>query len=139
MDGADTTDRELGGATFSNFNVDTIQEVQSSSGVMPAEIGHGAAGFNNVITKSGTNEVHGSAFEFVRNANSVFAETDLLKQLKEREAPIAGRSKTRSHAFPFPFFASTCSRFALSSVWRLSGFPDDGPFEEQACSAVSAT
>jgi hypothetical protein len=53
MDGADTTDPELGGATFSNFNVDAIQEVQSSSGVMPAEIGHGAAGFNNVITKSG--------------------------------------------------------------------------------------
>jgi len=35
---------------------------------MPAEIGHGAAGFNNVITKSGTEQVHGSAFEFVRNA-----------------------------------------------------------------------
>src|SRR5208282_2982288 len=68
MDGADTTDPELGGATFSNFNVDAIQELQSSSGVMPAEIGHGAAGFNNVITKSGTNDVHGSAFEFVRNA-----------------------------------------------------------------------
>src|SRR5579864_1414136 len=68
MDGADTTDPELGGATFSNFNVDAIQEVQSSSGVMPAEIGHGAAGFNNVITKSGTNDVHGSAFEFIRNA-----------------------------------------------------------------------
>src|SRR5690348_14929793 len=69
MDGADTTDPELGGATFSNFNVDAIQEVQSSSGVMPAEIGHGAAGFNNVITKSGTNDIHGSAFEFVRNAS----------------------------------------------------------------------
>src|SRR6202795_1158977 len=68
IDGADTTDPELGGATFSNFNVDAIQEVQSSSGVMPAEIGLGAAGFNNVITKSGSNEVHGSAFEFVRNA-----------------------------------------------------------------------
>src|SRR5277367_1402517 len=68
MDGADTTDPELGGATFANFNVDAIQEVQSSAGVMPAEIGHGAAGFNNVITKSGTNDVHGSAFEFVRNA-----------------------------------------------------------------------
>src|SRR6202521_281737 len=68
MDGADTTDPELGGATFSNFNIDAIQEVQSSSGVMPAEIGHGAAGFNNVITKAGTNEVHGSSFEFLRNA-----------------------------------------------------------------------
>jgi len=68
VDGGDTSDPELGGATFSNFNVDAIQEVQSSSGVMPAEIGHGAAGFTNVVTKSGTNFVHGSAFEFVRNA-----------------------------------------------------------------------
>ncbi|MGB7283698.1 MAG: TonB-dependent receptor [Candidatus Acidiferrum sp.] len=68
MDGADTSDPELGGATFPNFNVDAIQEVQSSSGVMPAEIGHGAAGFTNVVTKSGTDQIHGSAFEFVRNA-----------------------------------------------------------------------
>ncbi|MGH9742909.1 MAG: carboxypeptidase regulatory-like domain-containing protein [Candidatus Acidiferrum sp.] len=68
MDGADTSDPELGGATFSNFNVDAIQEVQSSSGVMPAEIGHGAAGFTNVVTKSGTDQMHGSVFEFVRNA-----------------------------------------------------------------------
>src|SRR6266567_269584 len=37
MDGFDTTDPEMGGATFSNFNVDAIQEVQSNSGVMPAE------------------------------------------------------------------------------------------------------
>src|SRR6266566_2956593 len=68
IDGADTTDPELGGATFSNFSVDAIQEVQSSSGVMPAEIGHGAAGFTNLVTKSGAEQVHGSAFEFVRNA-----------------------------------------------------------------------
>src|SRR6267154_2155752 len=69
VDGADTTDPELGGATFSNFNVDAIQEVQSNSGVMPAEIGHGAAGFTNVVTKSGNDLVHGSVFEFVRNAS----------------------------------------------------------------------
>jgi hypothetical protein len=68
IDGADTSDPELGGATFANFNVDAIQEVQSSSGVMPAEIGRGAAGFTNVVTKSGTGRVHGSAFEFARNA-----------------------------------------------------------------------
>src|SRR6266850_4776473 len=68
LDGADTSDPELGGATFSSFNVDAIQEVQSSSGVIPAEIGHGAAGFTNVVTKSGTNLIHGSAFEFLRNA-----------------------------------------------------------------------
>jgi hypothetical protein len=68
MDGIDTTDPEMGGATFANFNVDAIQEVRSSSGVLPAEIGHGAAGFTEVLTKSGTAQVHGSAFEFLRNA-----------------------------------------------------------------------
>jgi len=68
MDGADTTDPEMGGATFSNFNVDAIQEVQSNSGVMLPEIGHGAAGFTNVVTRSGTNAIHGSVFEFLRNA-----------------------------------------------------------------------
>lgn len=69
MDGHDTTDSEMGGATFSNFNVDAIQEVQSSSGVMTADIGHGAAGFTNVVTKSGVNQIHGSVFEFIRNAS----------------------------------------------------------------------
>ena len=33
LDGFDTTDPEMGGATFSNFNVDAIQEVQSNTGV----------------------------------------------------------------------------------------------------------
>jgi hypothetical protein len=68
MDRATTTDPELGGATFANFNVDAIHEVQSNSGVMPAEIGQGAAGFTNVVTKQGGDHVHGSAFEFARNA-----------------------------------------------------------------------
>ena len=69
IDGTDTTDPEMGGATFSNFNVDAIQEVQSNSGVMPAEIGHGGASFTNVVTRSGTKDLHGSVFEFLRNAS----------------------------------------------------------------------
>ena len=68
MDGADSTDPEIGGATFTNFNVDAVQEIRSSSGWMPAEIGRGAAGFTDIITRSGTNAVHGSAFEFLRNS-----------------------------------------------------------------------
>jgi len=68
MDGIYTTDPELGGATFSNFNVNAIQEIQGHSGVMPPEIGEGAAGFTNVLSKSGTDQIHGDAFEFLRNA-----------------------------------------------------------------------
>jgi len=68
MDGADISDPEMGGSTFSNFNVDAVQELQSSSGWMPAEIGRGASGFTNIVTRSGADGFHGSIFEFVRNS-----------------------------------------------------------------------
>jgi hypothetical protein len=68
MDGADVSDPEMGGSTFTNFDVDAIQELQSSSGWMPADIGRGAAGFTNIVTRSGKNGFHGSFFEFLRNS-----------------------------------------------------------------------
>ena len=68
MDGADISDPEMGGATLSNFNVDAVEGIDSSSGWMPAEIGRGAAGFTNIRTRSGASGFHGSFFEFVRNS-----------------------------------------------------------------------
>ena len=68
MDGADISDPEMGGSTFTNFNVDAIQDLQSSSGWMPAEIGRGTAGFINIVTRSGQSGFHGSFFEFIRNS-----------------------------------------------------------------------
>src|SRR5580658_9491201 len=68
MDGADISDPEMGGSTFSNFNVDAVEEIQSQSGWMPAEIGRGASGITNIITRSGRSGFHGSFFEFLRNS-----------------------------------------------------------------------
>jgi hypothetical protein len=68
LDGADISDPEMGGSTFSNFNVDAVEEIQSSSGWMPAEVGHGASGFTSIITRSGAAGFHGSFFEFLRNS-----------------------------------------------------------------------
>jgi hypothetical protein len=68
MDGADISDPEMGGATFTNFNVDAVESIDSSSGWMPAEVGRGAAGFTNIHTRSGASGFHGSVFEFVRNS-----------------------------------------------------------------------
>jgi Carboxypeptidase regulatory-like domain len=68
MDGADISDPEMGGSTFSNFNVDAVEGIDSSSGWLPAEIGRGAAGFTNIRTRSGSSGFHGSFFEFVRNS-----------------------------------------------------------------------
>jgi hypothetical protein len=69
MDGADITDPEQGGGTFTNFNVDAILELQSLSGVMPAEVGQGSSGFTNILTRSGSDSLHGSFFEFLRNSS----------------------------------------------------------------------
>ncbi len=68
VDGIFASDPEMSGATFSNFNVEAIEEIRSNSGVMPAEIGQGAASFTDIITKRGTSQFHGEAFSFVRNA-----------------------------------------------------------------------
>ena len=68
MDGADISDPEMGGSTFSNFNVDAVEGIQSQSGWMPAEVGRGASGLTNIVTRSGRSGFHGSFFEFLRNS-----------------------------------------------------------------------
>jgi hypothetical protein len=68
MDGIFISDPEMSGATFRNFNVEAVQEIRANSGVMPAKIGAGAASYTDIITKSGTSQIHGAAFSFVRNA-----------------------------------------------------------------------
>ena len=48
-------------------NVDAIQEFQVQTGTYPAQYGGYMGVQLNLITKSGTNQLHGSLFEFVRN------------------------------------------------------------------------
>lgn len=52
--------------TLSMTSLEAIEEVQVTKGVLPAEYGRVISGNINVITKSGTNEVHGSGFYLLR-------------------------------------------------------------------------
>jgi outer membrane receptor for ferrienterochelin and colicin len=49
------------------FNLEAVQEVVVVADGAPAEFGRSAGGFVNVITKSGTNELQGSAHAFFTN------------------------------------------------------------------------
>jgi hypothetical protein len=48
-------------------NLDSIAEFRILSSNVDAEYGSFTGGIINVVTKSGTNQLHGSAFEFLRN------------------------------------------------------------------------
>ncbi|MEK7833048.1 MAG: carboxypeptidase-like regulatory domain-containing protein, partial [Acidobacteriota bacterium] len=49
------------------FSQDAVQEFQVNQNSFSAEIGRAAGGAINVITKSGTNDFHGVAFDFFRD------------------------------------------------------------------------
>jgi hypothetical protein len=46
---------------------DALQEFKVETSALPARYGYHAASAVNLVTKSGSNEVHGDAFEFIRN------------------------------------------------------------------------
>ena len=48
-------------------NPDSLEEFSILTNNYSAEYGHGAGAVVNAITKSGTNQFHGSLYEFVRN------------------------------------------------------------------------
>ncbi|HXE13073.1 MAG TPA: carboxypeptidase regulatory-like domain-containing protein [Bryobacteraceae bacterium] len=91
---ADTVSYNLDGGsnqdTYTNVNnpfpnPDAVEEFSVQTNSFSAEYGRGSGAVVNVVTKSGTNELHGSLFEFFRNgalnARNYFAtDTDSLKR-----------------------------------------------------------
>ncbi len=68
LDALDTTDNELGGAQFTNFNLDAVAEFRVLQNNYSAEHGRGSGTIVQLVSKSGTNDLHGTLFEFLRNS-----------------------------------------------------------------------
>jgi outer membrane receptor protein involved in Fe transport len=65
VDGGDNTDDTIGGA-LQNYNLDAVEEFKIQTSQYKAEYGRSSGGVLSVVTKTGTNDFHGSAYEFAR-------------------------------------------------------------------------
>ncbi len=72
-------------------SIDAIQEFRIQTNITSAEFGTAAGANVNVVTKSGTNEIHGSVFEFVRNDN--FDSVDFFAKRSNTEKPEFGQNQ----------------------------------------------
>ncbi|PYQ06509.1 MAG: hypothetical protein DMF82_06040 [Acidobacteria bacterium] len=68
-------------------NVDAISEFKVLTSVFSAEYGHTAGGVISIQTKSGTNALHGSAFEFHRN-DALNAKNYFTNPVDPEKAPL---------------------------------------------------
>lgn len=98
VDGADITDRGSNLTIQSYPNVDAIGEFKVLRSLYPAESGNSGGGQVNVITRSGTDEFHGSLFEFVRNEK--FNANDYLSN---QTAPIGRNADGKAIRRPFRY------------------------------------
>ncbi len=118
IDGIDN--REIG---FSNYaispSIDSIAEFKVTTGMMSADQGRVASSAIEVVTKSGTNKFHGSAFEFLRNnafdARNFFAKkVDSLK--RNQFGGSIGGPIVRNNHFVFAAFERFIERAAGAPV-----------------------
>jgi len=106
-------------------NIDAIQEFKIESNTPPAEFGRFNGGVVNLTTRTGTNEIHGTAFDFFRNealnARNFFASTIPVKPTFRRNqfGGVIGGPVQRDRTFFFADYQGqrqTIGRTVTSTV-----------------------
>jgi len=106
IDGIDNNDLAINIQTVS-LSIDAIQEFKVQASTYTAEFGRSGGGQINLTTKSGTNDIHGTLFEFVRNdkfdARNFFASGQPKPKYRQNQfgASVGGPIRKNSTFFFF--------------------------------------
>ena len=88
IDGMDNNERFIGSVGV-RPSVDAIQEVRVLTNLYTAEVSRSVGGVVDLITKSGTNNFHGTAYEYFRNdvldARDFFSTTGRKPELRQNQ------------------------------------------------------
>lgn len=125
---------------------DAIQEFKVQTGLYDAEYGRQGGANVNVITKSGTNEIHGTMFEFLRN--DVLNANDFFRNLNRQKKPVLKQNQyggtlggpiLKDRLFWFFSYQGTQQRNGVSSASSKNVFlPQLGDRSARALGALYA-
>jgi len=93
LDGMDVNDETIGQAfaAVGSAPIDSIEEVHTIVGGGQAGFGRSSGGQINLVTKSGSNQWHGSAHEY--NRNTIFAANDFFNNKNGVDRPPLNRNQ----------------------------------------------
>jgi hypothetical protein len=124
LDGADMMTRNNttpAGVTGIMMGVEAVQEFRVSSSGYSAEFGRNSGGAVSAITKSGTNQFHGTIFHFLRNDNldakEFFDEEDDKPEFKRNQFGFAmGGPIVQNRTFFFGSYEVLLDRQGTTSI-----------------------
>ncbi len=118
IDGVDNEERVMGGMGIKP-SLEAIQEVNVKTNSYSAENGRTLSAVINIVTKSGSNDYHGSAYEFLRNQNfdarNFFAATRPLNHQNQFGGSLGGPIK-KDKTFFFVDYDQDRIRNEMASV-----------------------
>jgi hypothetical protein len=123
LDGVSLNDYANGGpgnVLGENLGVDAIQEFSVLTSSYSAEYGKSSGGVVNAITRSGTNDFHGSAYEFLRNsaldARNYFDPSAIPPFKRNQFGASAGGPLDKNRSFVFGAYEGIRQSLGLTSV-----------------------
>jgi hypothetical protein len=126
LDGTETADafgNSPGGLGGGFLGVDALREFQVLTSGYSAEYGHAGGAVINAVTKSGTNQIHGTAFEFLRNsvldARNFFDMSSKLPFRRNQFGGSLGGPLIKDRAFLFGNYEGLRRREGVPTLYNV--------------------